>query len=54
MLLSFECLTIWYIQSFHPNDVKCTVFTKADMRMLYINFLSDWRILPMQYNFILN
>ena len=41
MLLGFECLNSWYVKSSHPIVMKLTAFTKADMRMVYINFLSD-------------
>ena len=45
MLLGFGCLDIQYVKSFHPIIMKLTVYTKLDMRMLYINFLSDLKIL---------
>ena len=44
MLLSFECLNIWYMKGFHPNIFNLTVYTKLDMGVLYMNFLSNQRI----------
>ena len=44
MLLDFRCLNIWYMKTSYPIVMKLTAYTKADMRMLYINFLSNLKI----------
>ena len=41
--IRFRYLNLWYAKSFHPNVMKFTVFTKLDLEMLYINFLSNQR-----------
>ena len=51
MLLGFECLNIQYVKTLHPIIMKLTVYTKTNMRMLYINFPRNLRILPRWYNF---
>ena len=51
MLLDFRCLNIQYVKTFHPIVMKLTAYTKLDMRMLFINFLSDLKILTRCYNY---
>ena len=38
------------MQSFHPNVMKFTAYTKLDMGVLYMNFLSNHSILPIHYH----
>ena len=51
MLLDFGCLDIQYIKSFHLIIMKLTAFTKLDMRILHINFLSNLKILTRHKSF---
>ena len=54
MLLGFKYLNIQYMKTFHPNVMKFTAFTKHDMGVLCMNFLSNHSILQIWYNFTLN
>ena len=51
MLLGFGCLDIQYVKIFHPIIMELTAFTKLDMKMLYINFLSNAESLMRHDNF---
>ena len=51
MLLDFKCSNIQYMKTFHLIVMKFTVYTKADMRSIYINFLSDPKIFTRCYNY---
>ena len=42
--IMFRCLNLWYAKSFHPNVMKLTVSTKLNLRVLYMELLSNWRI----------
>ena len=44
MLLGFGSLDIQYVKTFHLNIMMFTAFTKLNMRILYINFLSNLKI----------
>ena len=45
------CLNLWYIKNVHLNVMKFTAFTKYNLGVLYMKFLSNWNNLPTQYNF---
>ena len=51
MLLGFRCLNIWYLKTSYPIVMKLTAYTKLDIRMLYINFLSHPKCLMRHDNF---
>ena len=51
MLLGFRCLNIQYMKTSYPIVMKLTVFTKPDIRMLYIHFLRDPKCLMRCDNF---
>ena len=51
MLLDFKHLNIGYVIPSYPIVMKLTVYTKADMRMLYINFLNNLKCLMRCENF---
>ena len=53
MLLDFRCLNIWYVKTSYLIVMKLIAYTKADIRVLYINFLSDLKILMRHDNFIM-
>ena len=47
------CLNLWYAKSFHPNFMKYTAFTKYDLGLFYMKFLSNPSTLAICYNFTL-
>ena len=51
--ISFGDSNLQYAKSFHPNIMKFTAFTKLNLRVPYMNFLSNQSISPICYNSIL-
>ena len=39
--INLRRLNLWYIKWFHPNVMKLTTFTKLDLRVKCMNFLSN-------------
>ena len=42
--IKFRCLNLQYTKRFHPNIMKFTEFTKLNLRVLYVKFLSNQSI----------